>query len=103
MNWYNIKNTHPKSFLKFTEKMFPNVGIPCVSSLSFFDKKKLYGFFDDNGIYLNVEMYNPIQWSYTISLSNGFVLGITTVCKQNRDEIETEGFEECFKILEKRL
>ena len=103
MDWYYVKTYCPKSFERFVCGMFPNVGIPCVSSLNLFDNKKLYKFFDNNGVYLNIEMYNQNQWAFTISLNNGFVIGNGQTSKQTRDEIEKDGFIECFKILEKRL
>lgn len=103
MDWYHIKTYYPKSFERFVCGMFPNVGIPCITSLFFFDNKKLYKFFDDNGVYLNIEMYNSNQWAFTISLNNGFVIGNGNTSKQTREEIEMEGFVECFKILEKKL
>lgn len=103
MDWYHIKKSYPKSFGRFSENMFPNVGVPCVSSLNLFDQKKLYKFFDENGVFLNIEMYNENQWAFTISLNNGFVIGNGSSSRQTREEIEKEGFKECFKILEKRL
>ncbi len=103
MDWYNIKNNYPKSFRKFIEDTFPNIGVPCVSTLNLFDVRRLYKFFDDNGVFLNVEMYNKNHWSFTISLYNGFVIGNGSTSKNNRDEIELDGFRECFKMLEKKL
>jgi hypothetical protein len=103
IDWYHIKKTFPKSFEKLANQEFPNVGMPCVMSLGFFGLKKLYRFFDNNGVFLNIEMYNKNQWSFTISLHNGFVIGGGTNTKQTREEIEVEGFMECFKMLEKKL
>lgn len=103
MNWLDIKNNYPKSYEHFVSGMFPNVGIPSVSSLNFFDNKKLYKFFDDNGIYLNIEMYNPRQWVFTVSLKNGIVIGNGLNSRETREEVEIDGFNECFKMLEKRL
>lgn len=103
MEWNNIKDTYPKSFDKFVTTMFPNVGIPCVTSLCFFDDKKLYKFFDTFGIYLNIEMFNKNQWFYTISLDNGFVIGNGQLSRQTREEIERDGFLECFKLMERRI
>jgi len=103
MDWYFIKNNCPKSFEKFIENMFPNVGVPCVTSLNLFDDRKLYKFFDDNGVFLNIEMYSKNQWVFTISLNNGCVIGNGINSKPTREEIEVEGFKECFKILEKKL
>lgn len=103
IDWYHIKKTYPKSFEKFINQVFPNVGMPCIVSLNLFDLKKLYRFFDNNGVFLNIEMYNKNQWSFTISLHNGFVIGGGCNSKQTREEIEVEGFMECFKMLEKKL
>ncbi len=83
--------------------MFPNVGVISLSTLTFFDEKKLYKFFDKEGVYLNVEMYNPNQWVCSISLENGMVFGPTQDSMANREEVETIGFFECFKVLEKKL
>jgi hypothetical protein len=48
-------------------------------------------------------MYNPHQWAYSISLHNGVVFGPTQESKKTRDEIECEGFLECFKILQSKI
>lgn len=103
MDWQHIKENYPKSFEKFISNMFPNLGVPCVMSLNFFDIKKLYKFFDDNGVYLNIEMYNKNLWFFTISLKNGYVIGNGKTSRQTRDEIEIDGFMGCFKMLEKKL
>lgn len=103
MDWYHIKNNYPKSFGRFIEKMYPNVGVPCVTILNLFDLKKLYGFFDYYGVILNIEMYNKNQWAFTVQMNNGFVIGNGLNCKQTREEIEIDGFLECFKMLEKKL
>lgn len=103
MDWYFIKNNCPKSFEKFIQNMFPNVGVPCITSLNLFDDRKLYKFFDDNGVFLNIEMYSKNQWVFTISLNNGYVIGNGINSKPTREEIEIEGFKECFKMLEKKL
>jgi hypothetical protein len=103
MDWYNIKENYPKSFEKFVNYTFPNIGLPCITSLNLFDIKKLYKFFDDNGVYLNIEMYNKNQWFFTISLKNGCVVGNGNISRQTRDEIEIDGFGGCFKMLEKKL
>lgn len=102
VDWYYIKNNYPKSFDKFIQNMFPNVGIPCITSLNFFDIKKLYKFFDINGVYLHIEMYSKNQWVFTISF-NGFVIANGIDSKSTREEIEVDGFRECFKMLEKKL
>lgn len=83
--------------------MFPNVGVLSISTITTYDLKKLYRFFDKEGIYLTLEMYNPKQWIFTISLSNGTVFGPTQSSKETREEAESDGFSECFRILEKKL
>jgi hypothetical protein len=83
--------------------MFPNVGVPCLSVLSYYDIKKLYSFFDKFGIYLTVETYTKGMWGYTISLSDGRVFCPIQESKTNRESTEVEGFYECFKLLEKNL
>lgn len=103
MDWYIIQYLYPRAFKRFTEIMFPNVGLPCVSLLTYFDQKKLYRFFDKEGVYLNVEMYNKHQWVFTISLENGMVFGPTEESKISREDSENSGFIECFKVLEKKL
>jgi hypothetical protein len=103
LDWYTIEYLYHESFKRFTEVMFPNVGVLSVSTLCVYDTKKLYQFFDKEGVYLTVEMYNPHQWVFTISLSNGIVFGPTQDSKKTREECETEGFMDCFKILDKML
>ena len=48
-------------------------------------------------------MYNPKQWIFTISLSNGTVFGPMQSSKETREESESDGFIECFRILDKKL
>ena len=48
-------------------------------------------------------MYNPKQWVFSISLQSGIVFGPTQESKFTREETETEGFTECFRILDKKL
>ena len=81
--------------------MFPNVGVVSLNTLEFYDNKKLYQFFDKEGIYLIIEMYKKNQWVFNISLYNGFVLGPGKESKATREESEIDGFVECFKILDK--
>ena len=57
-DWYSIKFLYPFAFDKFTDSMFPNIGIESISTLEFFDVRRLYSFFDKEGIYLTIEMYN---------------------------------------------
>ena len=101
MDWYMIEFLHPNALKRFTEVMFPNIGIISLSTLHDYDVKKLYQFFDKEGIFLTTEMYNPNQWVFTISLYNGIVFGPTQESKKTREDIEFEGFLECFRILEK--
>lgn len=83
--------------------MFPNVGILSLSTLNLYDSKKLYQFFDKEGVFLTIELYKPNQWVYNISLKNGIVFGPSQSSLSSREECETEGFLECFKMLEKIL
>jgi hypothetical protein len=103
MDWYTIEFLYPDSFKKFIKIMFPNVGLLTISTLDYFDIKKLYKFFDGEGIYLTVEMYNPNQWVFIVSLGNGIVFGPMMESKQTREESECDGFYECFKILDKKI
>jgi hypothetical protein len=81
--------------------MFPNTGIVSLSTLSYYDNKKLYYFFDKEGIFLMIERFNIDVWNYTISLHNGVCFGPGDLSKKTREEAESEGFAECFKILYK--
>ncbi len=103
LDWYSVEYLYPKAFKRFNDIMFPNVGVLSISTIGGYDLKKLYRFFDKEGIYLTVEMYNPKQWVFTISLNNGIVFVPTQSSKENREEIEKDGFFECFRILEKKL
>lgn len=103
MDWYVVNYLFPKAFNRFSKTMFPNTGVPSLTTLQFFDNKKLYYFFDKEGIYLNTEMYNPKQWVYNISVQNGIVMSQMKCSKTNREECEIEGFYECFKLLDKKL
>jgi hypothetical protein len=103
IDWYVIEYLYPMAFKKFIKSMFPNVGVVSTSTLKLYDYRKLYRFFDKEGIYLNIEMYNPNQWVFSISLENGIVFGPTQTSKPTREEVEIDGFFECFKILEKKL
>jgi hypothetical protein len=103
MDWYMIDYLHPSALKRFTEVMFPNIGVISLSTLQVYDVKKLYQFFDKEGIYLTTEMYNPQQWVFSISFNNGAVIGPTQESKSTRDEIECEGFLECFRLLEKKI
>jgi hypothetical protein len=103
MDWYTIEYLYPESFKKFTATMFPNVGIISLSTLSCYDLKKLYSFFDKEGVYLIVEKYSKNSWSYAISLYNGFTYAPLQINRQSREEIEIDGFIECFKALDKKI
>jgi hypothetical protein len=103
LDWYCIEYLYPNAFKKFNELMFPNIGVLSISTLETYDIKKLYRFFDKQEVYLTLEMYNPNQWVYTISLTNGGIVGPAQFSKESREDIEKEGFTECFKILDKKL
>jgi hypothetical protein len=103
MDWYSAEYLFPKAFKRFGEVMFPYVGIVSLSTLECYDIKKLYQFFDKEGVYLTIEMYNPHQWVFSVSLQNGIVFGPTQESKTSREDIELDGFLECFRILEKKL
>lgn len=103
MDWYIIEYLYPVAFCRFKEIMFPNVGVISLSTLGLYDSKKLYQFFDKEGVYLNTEIYNPNQWVHTISLKNGIVFGPSQDSVGTREECENGGFLECFKILDKIL
>jgi hypothetical protein len=101
MDWYTIEYLYPNGFKRFSELMFPNVGVLSLNTLEFYDNKKLYQFFDKEGIYLTLEMYKKSQWVYSISLHNGIVLGPGQDSKPTREECEVDGFLDCFKLLDK--
>ena len=103
MDWYVIEYLYPVAFERFKSVMFPNVGVISLSTLWLYDSKKLYQFFDKEGVYLTIEMYNPNQWVFSVSLKNGVIFGPTQDSLSTRDETEVEGFLECFKILDKKL
>jgi hypothetical protein len=103
MDWYVVEFLYPDAFNRFKDKMFPNLGIISLSILECYDTKKLFGFFDKEGIYLTIEMYNPHQWVYSISLHCGVVLGPKQESRKTRIETEYDGFLECFKILQIRI
>jgi len=103
LNWKKIKNTYPTSFEKFVDTMFPYVGVLSVSTLDLFESKRLYYFFDKYNIYLTIERIGHNQWLYTISLGDGSVVCPRQSSMQTRDEVEIEGFTECFKILDKSI
>lgn len=103
MDWYVVEFLYPEAFKRFTNIMFPNMGIISLSTLEFYDSKKLYHFFDREGVYLTIEMYTPKQWVFSISLKNGVVFGPTQDSKTTREESENCGFLECFRVLDKLI
>ena len=103
MDWYVIQYLYPTALNRFCNTMFPNVGVPCVSVLEFYDYKNLYYFFDKQGIYLTVEMITKDMWVYMVSLENGNVISPCQDSKKRREDIEVEGFYECFQLLESKL
>lgn len=103
MRWKEIEETYNDAYQKFVDCMFPNLGILSVTVLEYYDIKKLYKFFDDQGIYLIVEMLRPKQWQFLISFDNGIVVTPKSESKKSREEIEDEGFNECFRLLDKIL
>jgi hypothetical protein len=103
IDWYEIEYLYPKALESFSKMMFPNVGLPCLSVLCYYDIKKLYRFFDKNGIYLTVEMITKNSWVYSISLIEGKILFPCQDPKSSRELIEVEGFYECFKLLDYKL
>lgn len=102
-DWYTIKYLFPNAFAKFAEVMFPNVGIESISTLEYFDIKKLYHFFDKEGIYLTVEMYTKNDWDFCISIHSNVNFSSSKERKRTREEIEIDGFTECFRFLEKKI
>ena len=42
MDWYTVEYLYPDGFKKFTEKMFPYVGVVSLTTLESYDIKKLY-------------------------------------------------------------
>ena len=48
-------------------------------------------------------MYSKSNWDYCISLSNGFSFGPSKETKRTREEIESDGFIECFRFLEQKI
>ena len=99
LNWKKIKEEFPQSYGMFVETMFPYVGVIGTSTLHLFEVKKLYYFFDKYGIYLTIERIGNSQWLYTISLRNGNVICPRQETRSTREEIELDGFFECFRIL----
>jgi len=103
VDWYVIEYLYPESFKRFVKTTFPNIGIVSLNLLSFYQIKNLYSFFDKEGIELKVEQCCPKRWLYTISIKNIIILGPLNLRENTKEEIESEGFIECFKILDKIL
>ena len=103
MDWYTVEYLYAKAFKRFAEVMFPNVGVLSLNTLEFYDVKKLYHFFDKEGVYMTVERIKKSHWEYSISLNNGIVLGQGTYSAPTREECENEGFVECFRLLDNKL
>jgi len=103
IEWKKIKNSYPHSYNRFVEVMFPYVGVIGVSTLDVFDTKRLFFFFDKQNVFLNVERLGPYQWIYTISLSDGRGSFPKQETRKTRDEMEIDGFHECFRVLNGEL
>jgi hypothetical protein len=102
IDWYEMEYLFPQAYKRFIQKMFPSLGIPSCSALSYFDQKQLYGFFDREGIFLNTEVIgSQAQWMFTI-FTNGVTISNST-SRLSREDIEVEGFSKCFEYLEKHL
>jgi hypothetical protein len=101
MDWYELEYLFPKAFQRFKESMFPHTGLPSLSTLNSYDIKKLYHFFDKEGVYLIVERIKSSVWVYTIT-TNDIVLGPGDF-QTNREGCEINGFTECYRILDKKL
>lgn len=103
MDWYTIKYLYPLAFEKFIKIMFPSVGLSSMVTLETYDIKQLYTFFDKEGIFLLTEIISTKLWVYNISTMNNKTIGISKNSKPTREDIEIEGFYECFNILESKL
>lgn len=103
IDWYSVKFLYPLSFQRFVQTMYPNTGLVSLNMLKYFDNKKLYSFFDKEGIFLTIERYPTSQWVYNITLMNGTVSSPTTETLFSRDDAEYVGFYECFQLLNDSL
>ena len=101
MDWYELEYLFPKAFQRFKESMFPHTGLPSLTALEYYDIKKLYYFFDKEGVYLIVERLKSDIWVHTIT-TNDYVLGPGDF-KKTREDCEINGFTECFRLLDKKL
>ena len=102
MDWYVIEYLYPESFKLFVKTMYPNIGVVSMCVLKNFDIKKLYYFFDKQNIFLILEINHLNQWSYNIKNNNWFICD-NIVIKNNREEVEEDGFTNCFKFLEAKI
>jgi len=102
LNWKKIKIVYPLSYDRFVGVMFPYMGVLGLSTLHLFEVKKLYYFFDKEKIYLTVERFGTNQWLYIITLGDGSVVCPKQSLRNSREEIELDGFMECFRILNKQ-
>ena len=103
MNWKKIRIVYPHAYQRFVEVMFPYVGVIGLSTLYLFDPKKLYYFFDKEKVFLMIERFGPNQWLYIITLGDGSVFCPTQSSRSSREEIEFDGFTECFRVLNNQL
>lgn len=103
MDWYTIKHLYPLAFEKFIKIMYPNIGVISLVTLESYDIKQLYSFFDKQGIFLLTELISSKLWVYNISTINNKTIGMSKNSKPTREEIEIEGFYECFNILEHKI
>ena len=100
INWRKIQDECPLSYRRFSEVMFPSIGVLGLSTLYLFDPKKLFGFFDKEKIFLTIDRFGYNQWVFTITLTDGRVLCPHQESRNTREEIEIDGFMECFRIME---
>jgi len=103
MDWYSVKFLYPLSFDKLIKTIYPNVGLVSIITLESYNIKQLYSFFDDEGIYLITDLISSKIWVYNISTTGNKTTGMSKNSKATRDEIEIEGFYECFNILEQKI
>ncbi len=103
MEWYIIEYLYPSAYKLFTDKMFPNIGLLSTTLLKNYDLKKLYNFFDGQGIYLNVEIILPQQWCYHISRKDNYYVKTGNKNFQTRESCEVDGFTNCFLLLDKKI
>jgi len=103
IDWYIIQYLYPESFKRFVDSTFPNIGLISLCVLSLYDIKKLYWFFNNEGIQMNVEMISKNKWIYTLSFDRGVTIVPTQLTKNTRQEIEIDGFFDCFRTLDKKI